>query len=114
MTMSPQKFFKCFENALEAMKLLNRHYEKEINIHKAKIIQFYSFPSNHVKEYLPQNHCDFNNETLHQSNYNAEGDLHKRLSGCGNQAQSSHCNNLTNTNSYQHHCDLCSSLSQEV
>ncbi len=66
--MSPQKFLACSKKALEAVKVLGRCYETELNDVKAKILFNYSSPQSHVKEYLCQFHRNFDNKTLESLN----------------------------------------------
>ncbi len=50
--MSPQTFYTCFQKAIHTVKLLDHCYEKELDANKAKIVFFYSFPKEHIQDYV--------------------------------------------------------------
>ncbi len=75
--MSPQAFLTCFQKALQAVKLLDCCYEKELDNDKGKVLFLYSFPKEHMKDYIHHGNHDFDSETLQdlknffQGHYNA-------------------------------------------
>ncbi len=50
--MTPQSFYTLFQKALCPVKLLDHCYERELDDTEAKIIFFYSFPKEHILDYL--------------------------------------------------------------
>ncbi len=63
-TMSLQSFFTCIKKALHAVKLLDCCYEKELDNEEAKILFFYSFPKDHIQDYVYLSQRSFDNDTL--------------------------------------------------
>lgn len=57
--MSPKHFLTCFEKPVWAVKVLDRHYEAELTNTKAILLFFWSFPQSHIKDYLWQDHLNF-------------------------------------------------------
>ncbi len=66
--MTPQSFYTCFQKALRVVKLLDRCYEKDLNDDKAKIIFFYSFPKDHIQDYVRHGQRNFDNDTIEDLN----------------------------------------------
>ncbi len=61
---SPQSFYTRFQKALRAVKVLDRHYEKELDDDEAKIIFLYAFPNDQVQDYVHHGQRNFDNETI--------------------------------------------------
>ncbi len=53
-SMTPQYFQNSFQKVLQAMKLLNHNYEKDLNDNMANILYFYSFSLRYIKHNLHQ------------------------------------------------------------
>ncbi len=62
--MSPQSFYTHFQKALHAVKLLDNYYEKELDNDEANIIFFYSFPKEHIQDYVHHSQQNFDDKTL--------------------------------------------------
>ena len=61
---SPQSFYTRFQKALRAVKVLDRHYEKELDDDEAKIIFLYAFPNDQIQDYVHHGQRNFDNETI--------------------------------------------------
>ncbi len=62
--MTPQSFYTCFQKALRAVKILDHCYEKELENTEFFIIFFYSFPKDHIQDYVHHGQHSFDNKTL--------------------------------------------------
>ncbi len=59
--MTPQSFFK---KVLHAVEHLDCYYEKELDYDEAKIDFFYSFPKEHIQDYVHHSQQYFDDKTL--------------------------------------------------
>ncbi len=62
--MTLHSFYTCFQKVLHAVKLLDHCYEKDLDYDETKILFFYSFPKEHIHDYVHHGKCDFNTDTL--------------------------------------------------
>ncbi len=61
---TPQPFYTRFQKAFHAVKLLDCCYERELDDDEAKILFFYSFPKEHIQDYVHHGKRDFDIDTL--------------------------------------------------
>ncbi len=98
---SPQAFLACFQKALWAVWLLDHYFEKELVNVKDKVSFFYSFPKEHINNYIHHGNCDYDSKILEdlkiffQGHYNANPP--KQPDQCNNQGQASCCNHTMST-----------------
>ncbi len=93
--MTPKAFLTCFQKALQAVKLLDCCYEKELDDEEAKVLFIYSFPMELINNYIHYGNRDFDSETLEDLKNFFQGHYYatpsKQPDCCNHQGQASCC-----------------------